>query len=466
MKFATIALVASVAFNGVANAESDCPPCNNICEVKGDPHVIAFSGKKYKLDPSGKWNNLYTSGSSKVTAKISGAKQGQYITQLRIGGKSYSTSNYCKEGNSKSTTVEIKGAKVTFACAKPKPGQCDKVDCNLFHFDVKVKKTDSSDSAQKSETGACTFGCDCGNKPTPSPSGKDCNTLVHELCGEAPKGCNKFGGNSKDKCNSYDACIEQNRKKLDNKKVHCLPKPGPSPTPAPPSPAQDCKSVVKKDCGAAPKGCKIFGSNSNSKCKSYDKCIDKHHNELEKLNCLPSPSPSPSPGPKPSGGKCTCTAKCTAYGDPHVKSFANEQYKTSTGGSKSINMYSAKGFTATAHISDYKSKEYMTEFYHNGKKIISTEKCSPNQSVKFSQYLSDGSRMFGMVTCRTNPTNFKYLNVRLAKQFSVDAGSSVMASGAGVQDFNVMKKVIGGSGECMFVDKNASPKNSNVRCTC
>merc|ERR1739847_89233 len=126
-------------------------------------------------------------------------------------------------------------------------------------------------------------------------------------------------------------------------KLNCLPKPGPSPspTPSPPSPAQDCKSVAKKDCGAAPKGCKIFGGNSKSKCESYDKCIDKHHKELEKLNCLPSPSPSPSPGPKPSGDTCTCTAKCTA----------------------------------SAHISDFKSKEYMTEFYHNGKENISTKNC-------------------------------------------------------------------------------------------
>jgi len=465
MKLATIALVASVAFNGAVNAESDCVPCNHVCEVKGDPHVITFSGKHYMLDPSGNWNDLYTSGKSKVAAQISGKNKGQYITQLRIGGKTYKTTDYCKEGSSKSTTVEIKGAKVTFECAKPKAPQCEYVDCSLFHFDVKIKKTDTSDSAQKSETGACTIGCDCGNKPTPSPSGNDCNTLVKELCNTPPKGCNKFGGNNKDKCDSYDACIEKNRNKLDNKKVHCLPKPGPSPTPSPPSPAQNCNTLVKELCNTPPKGCNKFGGNSKSKCESYDKCIDKHHKELEKLNCLPSPSPSPSPGPKPSGDTCTCTAKCTASGDPHVKSFANEKYKTSTGGNKKMTMYSAKGFTATAHISDFKSKEYMTEFYHNGKEVISTKNCKLNQSAKFNQNLSDGSRVFVMITCRKSPTDFMYLNVRLTKQFSVDASSSVMAHGAGVQEFAAMKSTIGGSGECMFYDKNA-PQYSNINCQC
>jgi len=467
MKFATIALVASVAFNGVANAESDCVPCNHVCEVKGDPHVITFSGKHYMLDPSGKWNDLYTYGKSKVAARISGKNKGQYITQLHIGGKTYKTTDYCKEGSSKSTTVEIKGAKVTFQCAKPKAPQCDHVDCSLFHFDVKIKKTDTSDSAEKSETGACTIGCDCGNKPTPSPSapGNDCKSVAKKDCGAAPKGCKIFGGNSKSKCESYDKCIDKHHKELE--KLNCLPKPGPSPspTPSPPSPAQDCKSVAKKDCGAAPKGCKIFGGNSKSKCESYDKCIDKHHKELEKLNCLPSPSPSPSPGPKPSGDTCTCTAKCTASGDPHVKSFANEKYKTSTGGNKKITMYSAKGFTATAHISDFKSKEYMTEFYHNGKEVISTKNCKLNQSAKFNQNLSDGSRVSGMVTCRKSPTNFMYLNVRLTKQFSVDASSSVMAHGAGVQEFAAMKSTIGGSGECMFADKHA-PQYGNINCQC
>jgi len=130
-----------------------------------------------------------------------------------------------------------------------------------------------------------------------------------------------------------------------------------------------------------------------------------------------------------------------------------------------MTMYSAKGFTATAHISDFKSKEYMTEFYHNGKEVISTKNCKLNQSAKFNQNLSDGSRVFVMITCRKSPTDFMYLNVRLTKQFSVDASSSVMAHGAGVQEFAAMKSTIGGSGECMFYDKNA-PQYSNINCQC
>merc|ERR1712054_150006 len=101
-------------------------------------------------------------------------------------------------------------------------------------------------------------------------------------------------------------------------------------------------------------------------------------------------------------------------------------------------------FTATAHISDYKKKE-----------IISTKKCKDNESVKFNEELKDGSMVFGQVTCRTNPQGFRYLNVRIAKQFSVDADAGVMSSGAGNMSFEAMKKTIGGSGECMFADESA-----------
>lgn len=477
MKFTSLALVASMAINGVANAESDCAPCNGVCSVRGDPHVTSFAGKTYKLDPSGKWNNLYTSGRSQVTAKISGSKEGEYITELRIGGKVITAKSLCSEAGEKHTEMQLQGAKVTINCAKPKVGQCDKVDCSLWHLDVLIKKTDMSKDAQKKETGACTFGCDCGNKPSPSPSpspsGDDCKDLVMSLCGKAPKGCNMFGGNDrKSKCDSYDKCLNKNSKNLNNKKHQCLPKPGPSPSPSPgpsPGPQNNCKSVVTEKCGKAPKGCKIFGDNKNKdKCASYDKCVDRHdkyYDQLVKLNCLPNPSPSPSPSPKPSGETCTCTARCTAYGDPHVKSFANEQYKTSTGGEKNINMYSLGKFSATAHVSDHMSKEYMTEFYHNKKEIISTKKCKDNESVKFNEELKDGSMVFGQVTCRTNPQGFRYLNVRLAKQFSVDADSGVMSAGAGNMSFEAMKKTIGGSGECMFADKKA-PKTSNIVCKC
>jgi hypothetical protein len=478
---AGIALVAvAVAVSG-SNAEI-CKPCHHKCEIKGDPHVIAFNKEHYKLDPKKGWNNLFTDGKTHVHAKITGNKDGEYIHEVKVNNKHHSSSG-CK-GHGNLFEHSSHGTKVVGKCRYPKKPMCKKpgVDCKKMHIDVEVTrkhdgKNEKPHVRKLRESGACTHGaekqsfkCGCGDD-TPKPHPKPHHPKPHHKPSEKPTSGPKP---HHPKPHHKPSDKPTSEPKPDDPKPHHKPsnKPTPNPTAGPkpgpkPSNKPTCAEVLVEACGESPSKCDTSSMNATELDECYEQedeyysCVEENEAELHKA-CHRLPT---FHNTTVNDGECTCTAHCTAKADPHITTFAGARYKTDVGGSKSkMTMYAIEDFSIEASVNDFgKNKEYITEVFHNGESILNIADCKKNlKPVIYEEELSDGSVVKGKVTCHRSPgIDTWYLDIDLAKLFSVK--SDAMARGAGYAD--MYQAAIGGTGECTSVDQGKAGK-SKVQCTC
>jgi len=478
MKFSAFMLVAA-ATAAVAVSGEDCPQkkCKSVCTLKGDPHFAKFGEKDSgflheKGKNGGKWINMYKNGKTQYRVKVTSNGKNEYVTAVQIkNGKSTETLNakkHCSKGGSGRKLLAgrmLKEHGVEVKCSGIKKGQFNKVaDRKQQHFDVKIHR-DLPNGGHKngrllaSESGQCmgkhTVKCDCGSSPTPTPHPKphphrnptqkpsdgpkphphrnptpkpsdgpkpasptpkpsdgpspspkpsgSCKTELKEQCGTPPTVCYEGMLDNKD-CTDFLACVDENHF-------------GKCYKPA------TCKQVLKEQCGTTPKNC-YEGSvldNNSTDCTDFLACVKTNNME----ECVePAPAPGPEPSPSNLNGTVTCSAFCSAKGDPHFVTYLGEKYKTDAANKTIAMVKELQGFAVEAYVDPVNDKEYITRVsfgVENDAQVMTAEDCNNGTTVQ----KIDTATLQGTVECAKPKKGFEqygyHLNVELRQKFTMPA---------------------------------------------
>jgi hypothetical protein len=437
-----LALTAAMAVSG-----EDCPQkkCKSVCTLKGDPHFTKFnekdSGFLHGRGKNGdKWINMYKNGKTQYRVKVTPNGKNEYVTavQIRHGKKSetLNAKSHCSKGHGGRKLITdrmLKQHGIEVKCSGIKKGQFQKVaDRKQQHFDVKIHR-DLPKGGHKNgrllaaESGRCigkhTVKCDCGNpsptpphpkphhphrSPTPKPSDgpspkpsdgpspspkSSCKTELAKECITPPAYCWK---NSADEnCKTFLACVDEHHF-------------GKCYKPA------TCKQALKGKCGS-PTVCRK-GMEDDKECTDFLACVKENNFE----ECYAPEKPTPGPEPSPSNGTVTCSAFCSAKGDPHFTTFLGEKYKTDAAGKTIAMIKEDSGFAVEAYVDPVNDKEYITRVTF-GDQVMTVEDCTNGTAVQ----KIDTATLQGTVECAKPKKGFEqygyHLNVELRQKFTMPA---------------------------------------------
>jgi hypothetical protein len=250
--------------------------------------------------------------------------------------------------------------------------------------------------------------------PTPQPT-LSCKDALDEKCGKTPKDC--FVGSLDESCANFIKCADEN-----NFSECYQPK------------KYDCEGTLKRVCGRAPKDC--YAGSTDEQCMSYTKCADDNgYSECYKPPVEPFK-------------QLTCTASCSAKGDPHWKTFIGEKYKSSSAG-ETITMVSLDGFTVDAYVDPVGDREYVTKVTW-GNEVMNAEDCTDG-AIREIQFEGTSGSIQGTVKCALpKKTNLKskyghHFDIELRKTFSI--AGDILKDGT----FETFVQAMGGepNTECM-----------------